>query len=387
MLFSVSMGDESTAQLVAQSLPTGKRTVLVDGAIDARYLPTGHLVYARSARSFDLFALAFDADTLTVSGSAVPVAQGLAPGLHTANYGVAKSGTLVYLNAPRGELTPVWVDRHGHEEPLDTCNCRQPAISPDGKRVAFSEVTSGIDILSVPEHRLMRLSFGPGGQFAPVWTLDGERVVYWSGQGLLQRRADGTGTAEPLTGPELSIPEAWTADGRLIIDSGGVANGDIDILTVTGERTREPLLATTFGESRAALSPDNRWLAYQSNESGRNEIYVRPFPDVKSGEWRVSTQGGEEPKWSRDGRSLFFLGPSSLMEAPIESGETFTWGSPKAVFDRKGYVPADVPHSYDVSPDGQRFLMIKVGTPAGATARIVVVENWSEDLKRLVPTK
>jgi serine/threonine-protein kinase len=185
---------------------------------------------------------------------------------------------------------------------------------------------------------------------------------------------------------------AWTPDGELLFRETSADAVSIDVLVVAGDHKQRSVLVTgrRFNTSRAALSPDGHWLAYESNESGESEIYVRPYPNVDAGKWPISSDGGEEPKWARDGRTLFFLGPKSLMEARVENAPRFGFHSPEAVLDRGKYllsIPAPV--QYDVSPDGQRFLLLKpvAEADAGESARVVVVEHWYEDLKRLVPTK
>ena len=162
------------------------------------------------------------------------------------------------------------------------------------------------------------------------------------------------------------------------------------MVSLTGDHEHRPLLTTSFNEYRPALSPDGRWLAYSSDESGQIEIYVRPFPAVGTGKWQVSSDGGDEPKWSRDGRTLFYLGPTSLMETAVGDGAAFTNENPKAVFARDPYMyNALPPRSYDVAPDG-RFLFMKLpGAGPGAVEtppQIIVVTNWVEELKRRVPT-
>jgi serine/threonine-protein kinase len=148
---------------------------------------------------------------------------------------------------------------------------------------------------------------------------------------------------------------------------------------------------TTFDELNGEVSPDGRWMAYQSNESGRDEIYVRPFPDANSGRWQISTGGGTRPLWTRSGKELFYLGPGgAVMSASVEGGSAFRAGNPTRLFERPYFPASEAPgRTYDVSPDGQRFLMVKVGGASGETAEatsIIVVQNWTEELKRLVPT-
>jgi serine/threonine-protein kinase len=408
VLFSRVLGPDFAAsrkaQVVVQTLSTGKRTTLVDGGTDARYLPTGHLIYAVAD---GLFAIAFDASRLAVSRGAVPVVQGvLRPlfGAPAANYGVSADGTLVYVSAPPGNqaglLRFVWVDREGHEEPLglEPCICVGPTLSPDGTRVALQVVTGDrqnaeIWVWSLAKRTLQRLPAEGRLQEGPLWTPDSAQIAYSAlGGGIFLRHADGTGAPEPLVQGVALVAWGWSADGDLIFNSDRVgANGSIGVLAVGGDRRPKTLLAKNFGSVDGALSPDGRWLAYESDEPGHYEIYVRPYPDVEAQQWVISSGGGEEPKWAPDGRTLFFRSAKSLMAAAVETGPRFSFRAPEAVLDIRGYeFRRGPPRTYDVSPDGQRFLLAKpvAGADADSVAqplRTVIVQNWTEELKRLVP--
>jgi serine/threonine-protein kinase len=391
VLFSATPnGNWRESQIIAQSLSSGRRTVVVERGGDARYVADGYLTYVSGD---ELFVVRFDLKTLQTSSdpARVGVRLGGAGVSPASNYGVAQNGTLVYVPVFNELLTtiaagPVWIDSGGREERIGGCPCTQGSISPDGTRVAFTagvEDTAAIVVWSLAEHALLRLSFEPGLQYAPVWTRDGARIAYGSPQGIFWRRADGTGSAEPLLLGSGLNTSAWTPEGNLIFTEGSAASGDIYLLSVSGERTREPLVATKYDEGRAALSPDGRWLAYQSNESGRYEVYVRPFPDVDSGKWTVSTSGGEDPRWSRDGRTLFFISGQKLLSADVSTEPTFSSRPPQKAFDLVDYQPTGVPFPYDVSPDGKRILLDR---SARRKAEIVVVQNWLADLDQRVRT-
>ena len=391
-------GTWDEAQVVVQSLSSGERTVLVSGGHDAHYVPTGHLVYALGD---GLFAVAFDAATRSVSGGAVSLVQGLARGQSAAHYGIADDGTLVYVVDAAGvtaagtNIFP-WVGRDGEEESLglEACNCASPSVSPDGTRVAFHEANAGITqsdiwVWSFTQHTKTRLTFEMGLDVGPAWSPDSKRVAYSSiGQGIFARLADGTGMPELLlSSRDGAVVWDWTADDELIFTE----NGDIAVLSLAGDREPRPLMTTNFNEYRPAVSPDGRWIAYESDESGQLEIYVRPFPDVDTGKWLVSLGGGQEPDWSPDGRTLFYFGPTSMMEAAVGDGPTFTSDTPKPIFDHSQYgTPGVPPRAYAVSPDGQRLLMEKASAAAdgnGAALQIIVVQNWLEELQRRVPTE
>jgi eukaryotic-like serine/threonine-protein kinase len=386
VLFSLTTTTWDAAQIVVESLSTHRRTVLVEGGSDARYVSSGRLVYALGNA---LFALVFDARRATVSGAPLPLVQGVlrAPGGLTAaaNYGVADDGTLVYTTGGTGLRygIPVWVDAKGREDPvgIEPCLCAGPLLSPDGTRLALTSGTlegdTDIYVWSFAGRTLTRLTFEPGLQLVPLWSPDGQRIAYASEQGLFVRRADGAGDAEQLaTGKEL-LPWSWTADGRIVLQQSGAGSQDIAVVAVAARAMPEPLLKEDFKEARPTLSPDGRWLAYESDESGRTEIYVRPFPNVTDGKWQVSAGGGENPKWTRDGRTLYYLSPTALVAVPIEAQADFRWGKPSNVLDRNRYMIPPASRAYEISPDGERLLLLKdAGAAAGtATAKFVVVQN------------
>jgi len=422
VLFSLTTATGNTrwdlAQIVVQSLRTGQRTVVWQGGSDAHYVPTGHLVYAVGN---DLFAVAFDLDQLTVSGRPVPVIQGVqrsqAPGTRgdAANYGVSDSGTLVYLSsgalAGGGQIatlrTLVWVNRDGREEPLAAPSraYSYPRVSPDGTQVAVDvrDAERDIWVWSLERATLTRLTFDPLFDRFPVWSPDSRRIAFSSQRdgsrgNLFWQMADGTGQAERVAkGRNNSqvFPTSFSSDGtRLVVhgDSNGTQVDDIGIVSLEGGADSEvaPLLETMFSEANAQVSPDGRWLAYESDESGQLEVYVRPFPDIDAGRWQVSTGGGAQPVWARNGRELFYRSGDAVMSVPVETGASFVSRNPVVLFTGE-FAPSIGGRNYDVSPDGQRFLMLKVGA-SGADAqdippvRITVVLNWFEELRRLVPT-
>ncbi len=411
VLFSVATGASSTtrwddAQIVVQSLSTGARTVVVQGGSDARYLPTGHLIYAREE---NLFAVAFDAATKAIFGSAVPVVQRLARAPNpagttaTANYSVSNTGTLVYVAGGLGAYRLVWLDREGRESPLAAPARRyaQAKLSPDGSRVAVV-IEGDIWVWDNGRGTLTRLTVDASEEWSPLWTVDGTRIVFATREkGILWTASDGTGESQPLFETNgLALPSTWAPDGTLLyyfLDVYYVMDG-IGRLSMAGVPKGETLLDTKFIESRPAVSPDGRWLAYESNASGQFEIYVRPFPNVSGGRWLVSTSGGEEAHWAPDGRALFYRTPSfgqdqRLMSVTVEAKATeFVAHTPEPLFSLAGIRLGGNLRTYDVAPDGERFLFTKnlVGASSdaegSASSRVIVVENWVEELKRLVPT-
>ena len=391
------------AQIVMQSLATDEQIVLIEGGRDARYLPTGYLLYGLNGV---LLAAPFDLATRQVTGGAVPMVEGVVDaGLVTGavQFAVAATGSLVYVPGAGGAgLSLTWVDREGQEEAIsaEPQAYRRLRVSPDGTRLAVEIADPSnrdIWIWHVARETWTRLTFDAGFDRNPIWTPDGARVVFASdrdGGGLFWKAADGTGGVERLLEHPFASPYAWTADGRLIFDTErGPGQGDIAVLTVEGDRTVEPLLNTGFNEVRPALSPDGRWLAYRSTESGREEIYVRPFPNIGDGKWQVSPDGGASPVWSPDGQALFYReGTSSLMAVPVDTEPSFTYDAPERLFNGSGYASFPQGQDYDISSDGQRFVFSRPAQPAstqtgedGGPPQLILVQNWTEELRRLVP--
>ena len=389
------------AQIVMQSLVTGERVVLIEGGRDARYVETGHLVYALNGV---VFAMAFDRDARQVLGGPVPLVEGVrdVPTLTGAvQFSVARNGSLVYVPGSAGGGTVVslvWVGRDGNEEmiPAPARAYGHPRVSPDGTRVAV-DIADGdntdVWIWDLTRETLTQLTFDEGVDDFPLWTPDSARVVFSSsreGGGLFWKAADGTGQVERLKEGR-ARPQAWAADGRLIFEQAG----DIGVLTMEGERTVEMLLDAEFRETEPALSPDGRWLAYVSYETGTPLIYVQPFPNIDDGQWRVSPDFGRNPDWAPDGRELFYRtqGGADLMVAQIETEPTFSSRTPEPLFSLSGYGivgGAGTGRRFDVAPDGDRFIVRKPGTAEQTSDDdpfngLIFVENWFEELKARVP--
>jgi len=314
---------------------------------------------------------------------------------------------------PRPRRTLVWVDREGREAPLKAPPRAYvyPRLSPDGTRVALEirDQENDIWIWDLARETLTRLTFGPAPEFYAAWTPNGQAVIFSSGpsppgmivgpRNLFRRAADGTGTVEQLTKDTAvqQLPYAVTPDGSgLIFAQQRAATpetpgdlGDLMLLPLVGGGPALPLVQTRFVEANGELSPDGGWLAYQSDESGQFEIYVRPFPNVTTGKWQVSTSGGTRPLWARNGRELFYVSIGALMTVPLTTGSAFAAGTPSKLLGGLYFYGAPG-RTFDVSPDGRRFLMIKEsGSAADApppSARLILVQHWFEELKRRVPT-
>jgi eukaryotic-like serine/threonine-protein kinase len=326
-----------------------------------------------------------------------------------ANYAVSQDGTLVYAtgSATVDTRALLWVDREGREEPIAAPlrTYTSPRISPDGRKVALNarDQDQDIWIWDTVRETLTRLTFDPGQDRFPLWSPDGERIAYSSQRKIGSdvsfntavdwQAADGTGMPERLAVSLGQIfPTSFSPDAAAILvygtntDSAANPNDDIAIVRLEGEDGPTPLLATTFGERMPDLSPDGHWLAYVSDESGQEEVYVRPFPDINAGRWQVSTGGGTEPLWARDGTELFYRNGDALYTVPIQTDPRFEQGNPQIVFQGR-YYAGQGGRAYDVSSDGRRFLMLKQVEDSSARTRIVVVLNWFTELERLAPTQ
>ena len=405
---SQSQGNERDGNIALLNLETGESEILVNSAYNARYVPTGHIVFIRSAT---LWAVPFDISQLKINGTEVPVVNGIET---TGNSGItpyaaSDEGLLVYLpgeditDTGSGNRFLVWVDRGGNETRI---NLRpgmysMPRLSPDESQFALrKEDRGGVDLWTYDLKRgtLSRTTFN-GNTTYPLWTLDSERLVHSftiDYQGLSWVRADGTGQPEKLLDePRLLVSTSFTPDGsHLIYNEYTTGDTDIYSMSMNEDRIEQPLLVTEFAESLAAISPNGRWIAYQANETGREEIYVRPFPDVGGGKWQISTEGGFEPYWRGDGKELFYrrgTNPVTIMAVPVKTDSHFQAEIPVTLFSGDYLTFTYTRLSYGVTADGQRFYMLKRSMEESSDnilsqlTSLVVVENWFEELKRLAP--
>jgi len=390
VLFAVWTGGSMGEQAIAvQPLETGARRVLSVKGACPRYASSGHLVFLRDDQS--LMAAPFDLSRLEVTGPPVPVAEGVL--LHqpsgAAQYAFSENGSLVYVASGAGltEATMVWVDRRGKVEPMTPTrhDFDMPRISPDGQRVAVG-FDREVWIYEIARGAFSRLTFHSGHH--PIWTPDGRRVAFmsWSAGPINQFwvRADGSASPERLvTSEHAQFPESFTPDGQhlLFMDIDPETLNDLWVLPLAGERKATPLVRTPFQERGAAFSPDGRWVAYSSDESGAWQVYMQPYA-APGGKAQVSTDGGTEALWAPDGHELFYRNGNKMMVVDVEAGNSFVAGKPRLLFEgRYAMGPAPGFTNYDVSRDGQRFLMIK-SEQASPPTQLSVVLNWFEDLKR-----
>jgi serine/threonine-protein kinase len=402
VLFTITSqaGGLDTAQVAVRDLRTGTQKVLLRGGSHGHYVASGHLVYVAAGT---LRAIPFDPTRLETHGTAVPVLPRLATtDTGAGDFAIALDGTLVYADVPAGVApnarTLVWVDRTGKEEPVAAPPraYEHPRLSPDGTRVALasSDQEDDLWIWDLRRTTLTRLTLDPGTDYYPVWTPDGRRIIFSSNRGgqlnLWWQAADGSGAAERLTtSSNPQYPTGLTPNGTDVVffETTPTMGRDMLQLALDGPRHVMPLLQTKLDERNGIVSPDGRWLAYESNSSGPFEIYVRPFPNVGGGQWQVSTAGGTRPLWAQNSKELFYVGADrALLGVPVEaSGATWNVGTPIKLLDGRYYIGGTSGRMYDVSPDGQRFLMLK-GDASAAAPALIVVQHWDEELKRLAAT-
>jgi Tol biopolymer transport system component/predicted Ser/Thr protein kinase len=387
LLFSIFTGGANVRKIVVQSLKTGERRELLPSGDLPRYAPSGHIVYLQGA---NLMAVPFDLGRLAITGAAVPVIEGVLP----LQYSFSSNGSLVYVpgSSQAPQLKLVWVDRKGGDQPLPAPahNYVMPRISPDGRRVAtaLEEGDSQVWIYDLGRDALTRLTFQQGDNVDPVWMPDGKRIVFkGAANRLFWQPSDGSGAAEALTSGPLStndIPSSWSPDGQAMAIVETIGTQGVWILPL---QDRKPQLFDRgqTNETAPRFSPDGHWIAYTSGESGRVEIYVRPYPGP-GGKYQISTEGGTEPVWNPKGRELFYRAGNKMMAVEVATQPAFSAGKPKVLFEG-AYVatPRSLPN-YDVSPDGQRFLMLEGSEQGQAPTQINVVLNWFEELKRRVPS-
>jgi len=388
-------------RIMVQSLKSGETKELFSGS-DSRYLPTGHILFMLPGNSH-LFAIPFDSYQLKATGDPVSVVEGVM------QYAVSDSGILAYIHGTSVGAVPgrtlVWVNHDGKEEPLSA----PPkaywnfSVSPDGKRVALHVISPKHDvwIWEIVGKTLTPLTLDEGADsLNPLWTLDGKRIVYtsshenaWFGD-LYWRAADGTGKAEMLaSSPDRGLfPWSWSHDGKTLVLWEGTRSprqSDIGLLSMVGDHARQPLLHEKYNETNPRVSPDGRWMAYVSDQTGSSEVYVRPFPNVNDGMWKVSTGGGYAPLWSRNSREVYYLSGDAAWSVPVETEPTFKPGRSRVLFHgafpgRTGEVTTDIT-TWNIGLDG-RFLMMKDDV-AEAPRKINIVLHWLEELKQRVPVK
>ena len=392
------------AEIVVHTIASGATKTLLEGGRDARYLPSGHLAYFVGGT---MFAVPFDLDRLEVTGAPVASLEGVMEATEgltgSIQASVSDNGSLAYVRESQQRRVLVWVDRNGVEEPIaaEPGSYESPRISPDGRLVAMTVgggAESDIWTWDFGRETLSRVTFEPGLDAYPTWTPDGSRIVFVSRREIDQPRlhwkaADGTGEVEVLAEPAGggTFPSTFTPDGRqMLLHHGSGRSDDLSLLTIDGGF--EPLLDSEFSERNGVLSRDGRWLAYESNDSGQHEIHVRPFPNTDDGRWQITRGGGSRPLWAPDTDELFYVAPGRrLMAVRVQTEPGFVPGNPEELFVlSSGYTRLSQTQfeiharDFDISPDGERFLMVKENANDAPT-EILFVVNWFAELERLVP--
>jgi eukaryotic-like serine/threonine-protein kinase len=396
---------DGTSLIKVANLDSGEIRDLAVGKFPL-YSNTGHLLFQPLDES-ELLAAPFDLDALELTGAPIPLAMGLlrVGAGSAANIGLSKTGRLVYrLGDGAGrEGTPVWVNREGVVNEVDpdwivpsNFYSSGLALSPGGDRLAITigNRLIGYDlwVKSLDSGPLSRITFTGQGNYHPTWSPDGQTLLFLAGNvgaaiNILEKKADGTGIVETLLErSESIITEAfYSPDGRwLIYQERPVGNpngvGELYALDIDSGGEAIPLQVSESFIFSAALSPDGRWLAYVSSESGRNEIYVRPFPDSDSGRWQLSSDGGSEPVWAHSGNELFYRnGVDELVAVELREGDTFAWDGQEILFSMANYRSKVESAAYAVGPDDQRFVMVKQGPLANT--ELILVDNWVQELK------
>ena len=391
-----SASQSRQARIDALDLGTRQQMTVLRGGGRPRYAPTGHLLFARNGT---LHAVVFDASRLETRGDPIE----LIGDAGSSEFAVSDEGTLVHVSggAPRGREL-VWVDRRGREESLGAPlrPYTYPRLSPHGKQVALDvrDADRDIWIWDISRKVLERFTDDPAEDLLPVWSPDGRYLFFGSSRtgvsNVFRQASDRRGEPERLwESGRLHQPVSFAPDGRLLVSEAVAGLGrDIVALSLDAPRGVERILHSEATEGWAEVSSDGRWIAYDSNESGQFEIYVRPYPRVRDGRWRVSASGGREPLWSRQGKELFYRDFSgALMVAALGRGQTLTVGAPVKLLGGSRYHGGGSTlggRTYDVDLDGSRFLMIKSASPSSdATSTAVVTENWFQELQARLPIR
>jgi serine/threonine-protein kinase len=396
-----SLGSFDDATIEALVLATGERRIVHTGGSYARYVPSGHIVYVNKGT---LFAAPFDAGRLEVTGNPAPVVQNIttADAEGSAQYSFSSAGLLAYVRG--GPLVPrypiAWVDRDGRTSKLldEEGTYANPRLSPDGRRLSLTVLRDGnwdIFVYDLDRDVSTRLTFDEGADTEQIWSPDSQELIFSSsrdGADSLYRKPSDGSRAEVQAGKMSTSMWAtsWSPDGRQVTFVTAIPNFDVGVLTLEADEQPEMVLNSPFGESDGAFSPDGRWLAYSSNESGQQEVYVRPYPSG-GGRWQISSNGGAYPRWAGTGRELFYRSESGIMAVSIEAaGDGLRTGRARQLFSgsfRGGVggvaIAGNTFADYDVTPDGQRFIMFPLGTAAGEVRAglATFVSSWFDELR------
>ena len=383
LLYVVSSSGQR--QIVVQDLETGQKELLTSGH-DPFFAAPGHILY-QSVDLSGVWAVPFSIETLQATGEPFPVQE------NASNHSVSRDGTLVYLGGGDNVQQLVWRDRTGSNlkaigQPQE--RIRSPALSPDGSRVAVQGMENGnrdVWVHDIARGLKTRVTSDPAHEDRPNWLPSGDKISFASARNglhdIFMKSADGLGEAEVLVAtPSGEFPLDWTADGNyMIFVQFGAGSGDLYYLRRDKDGSGYESIVfseTEFDELSPKISPDGLFVAYESNESGSYEVYVQPFPQGP-GRTQVSSKGGKQPRWSRDGKEIFYVEGDALMAVAVSTTPAFSAGTPTLLFQGKGAF-ADRGHSYDVSADGKKFVVVET-VPGGRPPAIEVVQNWYEEFR------
>ena len=402
VLFTVRRGTAENADdsdIALYTVATGTWRVILKGAAFGQYSPTGHLLFVRAGT---LSVMPFDLASRQATGSATPLIEGLAvdSSVGGAHYAVGPDSTLLFLKGSFGQAqrAAVWVDRAGNTVPatgLAGANPQQPRISPNGARAVFHGISPDGDnevyIAVLGRGAGIRLSDDPRDDFGAIWTHDGNRVIWTALLAarlpfLVMRAVDGVGAGEPLA------PEATHAQFVGSVSPAGIlaytraseaGASDIWTMALDGERKPQPFVATAASELGPEFSPDGKWIAYISRESGSNDIYVMPYPGPGA-KRRVTSAGAAAPAWGRDGRELFYQTAEGMMVVDVTGGDEPEFSAPRLLF-RGDFIidnAEDVPRNYDVGPGSKRFLMLVAKPSTAPPPALQVMSDWLAEAGR-----
>jgi serine/threonine protein kinase len=402
ILFTIGMADtysHDDAEIGVISIETGKKKILVQGGTSPRYSPSGHLIYARAGQ---LLAIPFDADKLEVTGQPFPVGSGLFMSATTgmAAFSISSAGHLVYAAGPeeRGTRVFVWVDKDGHKSalPLKPSSYLHPRLSPDGRRLTYEVEGASHDIFTYDFARgtTTRMSLD-GASHWPLWTPDGRWLTFrsWKTGTMTMWWMPGnqSGPAQLLTNiGSMQSPESWSPDGKTLAFTqmdNPQSGSDIYVLPLDRDRKPQVFWRTKFSEGSPKFAPNGKWVAFSSNETGQPEVYVRAYPAGEKS--LISNNGGTDPLWRRDGRQLYYRLGDLMMVVDISYRGSLEASKPRVLW-RGNYLAGagsscgmagPTSANYDVTPDGERFLMIEDTSPNAASELLRAVSNWSLELK------
>jgi Tol biopolymer transport system component len=385
-LFTALSGtDRIVTRIESVSLATKERRVVVEAGSNPLYATSGHLLFLRDAA---LLAAPFDAVRLQVTGPAISVLKDVSLDQFGAPLvTISSAGSMAYL--PSGQATKrlVWVSRQGVEQPITDVMrpYKNPRLSPDGRRIVVEAADGDLWIQDVSRSTFTRLTTSDslGNTFA-VWTPDARGVLFRSLTGIRRVDPDSGGTTQVIRNTTLnSLPTSVSPDGQTLIyiQQNPETNGDLYTLSLQGDPQPRAVVKTSGYDGGGQVSPDGHWLAYVSNESGQFDVYVRPYPGPDR-RIPVSTEGGTHPRWSRNGKELFYRNGNKMMVVDVSATPDLRLSRPRVLFEQRyAFGTAQTVPNYDVSPDGERFVMVK----DDSSGRVNVVLNWLEELKRLVP--